>query len=520
MQFLSRIVFVCLIVILALPVSGATIGDSFTISTLIGDDSTPPSVPSPVTATPLATSQIDITWGISTDDTVVSGYQLFRDSIQIATTTLTTYSDTGLVASTTYTYTVVAFDIFGNFSSSSAPVSTTTFALPVVPPTPTSTPNQEGTQATKLSPKLTGLTITAGTESVNLAFSVNVPVRFSLRYGEESAFSDGIIEGALYARTHETLVSGLKPATRYEYELFGYDRFGKSVLLSHGTFTTLALPDATAPANVGNFTARAADHDVLLSWDQPQDPDYAYVRIIRNHRFFPIDPNDGFLVYEGRASEFFDRDALRDYDAQYYTIFTYDSSGNRSSGAIARVRRLGAPNQTPSTTDTASSSSGVALTLADIEVVQNGAVRKLTDAFSLLHNSPFVLRVPYDRFPRHLKVITVTLALPNDPNRVFSFLLRANEDFSYYEAALAPLALTGEYGLTFSVFDVKENQIFDLSGSLRVATDTVADTGQGALPGTYVQLRSIYISLFLLLLLILFIILARRRNEDNDAVEK
>jgi hypothetical protein len=64
----------------------------------------------------------------------VAGYKVFRDGTQIATTTATSYSNTGLQASTTYSYTVAAYDAVGNTSLQSSPVSATTKAPD---PTPT-----------------------------------------------------------------------------------------------------------------------------------------------------------------------------------------------------------------------------------------------------------------------------------------------------------------------------------------------------------------------------------------------
>ncbi len=517
LQFITAIILGCF----AVSALAASVGDSFTIGALIGDDTTPPSVPTPVTATPMATTQIDVAWGTSTDDTIVAGYQLFRDSIQIATTTLTSYTDTGLTASTTYTYTVVAFDIFNNFSSSSAPVSTTTFANP--PPAPVATSSESGAGGTRVpGPELVSFGITPGTESAVLAFKTELPVRFSFRYGEGNHFNDGIVEGGIFSASHETLISGLRPGTTYEFELIGTDRFGRSVILKNGTFTTLATPDADGPENVANFTAIASGLDVLLSWDEPTYSDFSYVRIVRNHLFFPSDPNDGIVIFEGRATEFLDRAALAQYGTQYYTIFAYDGGGQRSSGAIALARRVGettpTPGQTPATT---SSTTAVTLSLADIEIVQNGHVGRLTESdFKLRNDIPFTLRVPYDRFPRHLKVITITLALPEDPNRVFSFLLRATEDFSYYEAALAPLSIPGDYGFSFSVFDVKTNHIFELSGILPVDGEVkgqpTVTTGQSSVSGWFVWL----LPLLLLLIFVLYILVMRRRDEDKQAVGK
>lgn len=517
----TRSVAMLFILVLAVPVSAASIGDSFTINALIGDDSTPPSIPSPVAATPMATTQIDVTWGPSTDDTSVAGYQLFRDSVQIATTTLTSYSDTGLVASTTYTYTVVAFDIFSNFSSSSAPVSTTTFALP--PPTPAATSSSSGGQATRIDEaRLRAFSVVPGTESAVFSFETSLPVRFTLRYGEGNHFSDGIVEGGVFSGRHETLVSGLKAGTTYEFELIVTDRFGRSSVLKQGAFTTLASPDTYGPENVANFTARASGLDVLLSWDEPRYSDFSHVRIVRNHLFFPGDTNDGIVVYEGRSSEFVDKAALTEHGIQYYSIFAYDASGQRSSGAIAVVRRAGATGPTPGQVPPASSTTPpVTITLSDIEVVQDGEVMRLAEPdFQLRNDAPFTLRVPYALFPKHLKVITVTLALPSDPNRVFSFLLRATEDFSYYEAALAPLAEGGEYGFSFSIFDVKTNHIFELSGRLPVSDDT-GDAAPGGQSEAAAQSRFWLLLLFILgCALFLYGILTRRRDEDNGAVGK
>jgi hypothetical protein len=89
-------------------------------------DTTPPTVPANVTATAVSSSQINLSWTASTDNVAVAGYYVYRGGTQIASVSGTTYSDTGLAASTTYTYTVAAYDPSGNISARSTPASATT----------------------------------------------------------------------------------------------------------------------------------------------------------------------------------------------------------------------------------------------------------------------------------------------------------------------------------------------------------------------------------------------------------
>ena len=66
-----------------------------------------------MTATALGTTQVDVSWDASTDvgGGVVAGYNVYRADVGLlATVTGTSYSDTTVVANTSYDYTVSAFD--------------------------------------------------------------------------------------------------------------------------------------------------------------------------------------------------------------------------------------------------------------------------------------------------------------------------------------------------------------------------------------------------------------------------
>ncbi len=106
-------------------------------------DTTPPSVPHNLSASVVSTSQINLSWSASSDTSGIVGYKIYRGGTQIvviaasmtANSPPTTYSDTGLQASTAYTYTIAAYDAAGNVSSQSTPASVAT--LSAGPPAPT-----------------------------------------------------------------------------------------------------------------------------------------------------------------------------------------------------------------------------------------------------------------------------------------------------------------------------------------------------------------------------------------------
>lgn len=89
-------------------------------------DTTPPSVPTGLTATGVSQTEIDLTWTASTDNVGVTGYDVYRNGVRIGSPPGTSFADTGRTPGTTYTYTVDAFDAAGNISAQSGAVNGTT----------------------------------------------------------------------------------------------------------------------------------------------------------------------------------------------------------------------------------------------------------------------------------------------------------------------------------------------------------------------------------------------------------
>jgi hypothetical protein len=91
-----------------------------------GTDTTPPSAPTNLAAGATTSSTVPLTWTASTDNVGVTGYHVYRNGTQVGTTAGTSYTDTGLAASTTYSYTVKANDAAGNLSAASNTATATT----------------------------------------------------------------------------------------------------------------------------------------------------------------------------------------------------------------------------------------------------------------------------------------------------------------------------------------------------------------------------------------------------------
>ncbi len=99
----------------------------------VSPDTQPPSVPANLAVTATTAASISLSWTASTDPIYPSSqliYNVFRNGTEVATTATgaTSYQDTGLAASTTYAYTVDAYDPAGNISAQSAAVPGTTQA--------------------------------------------------------------------------------------------------------------------------------------------------------------------------------------------------------------------------------------------------------------------------------------------------------------------------------------------------------------------------------------------------------
>jgi bacillolysin len=94
-------------------------------------DTVAPSAPTALAASGTTGTTTNLSWTASTDNVAVTGYDIYQGTTLKGSSTTTTYTVTGLTASTAYTFTVKAKDAAGNVSAASNAVSVTTTAAGV-----------------------------------------------------------------------------------------------------------------------------------------------------------------------------------------------------------------------------------------------------------------------------------------------------------------------------------------------------------------------------------------------------
>ncbi|HEY3839396.1 MAG TPA: cellulose binding domain-containing protein [Bryobacteraceae bacterium] len=181
-----------------------------------GSDSSGPAAPSNLTASAISSSQINLSWTASTTSGVT--YNVYSGTTRIATgLTGATYQNTGLAASTTYSYTVTAVNSSGESAASNSASATTQSAPPPPPAAPT------GLSATAVSSSQINLSWTASTTS---------GVTYNVYSG--SARIAANVASTTYQNT------GLTPSTPYTYTVTAMNAGGESSHSNQASATTQA----------------------------------------------------------------------------------------------------------------------------------------------------------------------------------------------------------------------------------------------------------------------------------------
>jgi fibronectin type 3 domain-containing protein len=236
-----------------------------------------------------ASGQVTLSW---TPVNGATGYRVLRDGVQVATTTVAGFTDTGLDNGTSYGYQVLATNVAGWSPLSDAVDGTPNVVAPATP---------------------TNLVAAPGDGTVTLAWSA-VP----------GATAYQVFRGATLLTSQPTTTytdSGLVDGTSYSYTVKALN----GVVASGATAPVTCTPVATAPDAPTNVVATPGDATVTLTWTaSPGATSYTVVR-------------DGVPVTTQPGTTFSDASVANGSTYTYYVL----------------ARRLNSPASAPSATASA-----------------------------------------------------------------------------------------------------------------------------------------------------------------------
>ncbi|MDA9070183.1 endonuclease [Arenitalea sp.] len=192
-------------------------------------DTEDPTTPAALTAANPTETTVDLSWTASTDNTAVSSYDVYIGGAFYVNTSshATTYTVTGLTASTAYTFTLLARDASGNQSSLSTSATETTTAPDTEDPT--------------IPASLTASNPTAST--VDLSWTASTDNTAVTSY-------DVYVGGVFYVNTGSNTttytVTNLTSETAYTFTILAKDAAGNTSTLSGSAIETTLVSSSSS----------------------------------------------------------------------------------------------------------------------------------------------------------------------------------------------------------------------------------------------------------------------------------
>ena len=227
--------------------------------------------------------------------------------------------------------------------------------------------------------------------------------------------------------------------------------------------------DSTAPANVTSFNATVNNTTVNLSWKNPTASDFTKVILIRNAAHAPLTVTDGTKVYEGNGTTYSDQN-LTENTTYYYTIFTTDTIGNTSSGAIAKATT--STNVTQSTIPTVTEST-VVVKAQDLEQTkqpiitanQQTTTTNNTGTVQVYTNQTIDIEVPAETVTTNSdEVKQVVLVLENQ-----TYIMKYDSTKNTYKTTVSTPTVKGVYDT--SIYTVSNDNLSTQALSMSLTVD-------------------------------------------------
>ncbi len=362
-----------------------------------------------------------------------------------------------------------------------------------------------------LAPQISEVVVTVNFNSAIITWkTVHEFSTSKVSWGTNSDYSDGVLSSPQLLREHSTQIDSLKENTIYYFLITAIDASGNQSFYD-GRFVTGKAEDLIAPANVKNFTAVVKQNSVYLSWANPTDNDFNFTRIVRSTTFFPIDPYNGQVVFEGQVENFEDKNVIPGV-LYYYSAFTRDTNGNYSSGTLTTAKIIWFSESEVPISDLQflydKNFTGVKLTAKDFSFsIQNGL--KVLDSQNISFSATEQLTITIDKnkLPTDAKFIIWN-------SNVGSFLFSFNAVTQKYELTLPVMTVPGLNKGTISIFNSAQEVLQDVPVIFTTVTSGLKTDVQDYLQT--IRWVILFIAILLILTLIFLIrFFYRKRNSEN-----
>jgi C1A family cysteine protease len=292
----------------------------YAASYVLYDGSTPPAAPSGLAATAVSSSQVDLAWTDNASNE--TGFKIERctgtdcsDFAPIATVgaNVTSYSDTGPTASTSYIYRVRAYNAGGD-SDYSNTATAVTQALPPAPAAPTN---------------LAASAVSSSQINLTWADNADNETGVKIERSPDGATWTQIAAAAANATSYSD--TGLTASTSYTYRVRAHNDGGDSDYSNTAIAMTQAAP--TTPAAPTNLTATAISRTgINLTWtDNATNETGYYVQRCKGATC----TNFARIATLGANVTSYSNTGLTRATTYRYRVYAYNSVGNSGYSNIA-----------------------------------------------------------------------------------------------------------------------------------------------------------------------------------------
>ena len=306
----------------------------------------PPNAPSDLIATPISSSQINLSWQDNSSDE--AGFKIERKTgsgsySQIATVGagVTSYSNTGLTASTTYYYRVRAYNAVGNSDYSNEASATT---LPPPPAAPVLKSPASASTVSNLTPRL----------EWNASSGA---VSYGVQVSTSSSFTNLLVNDSGITNLYYDIAPGiLNWNTTYYWRVNARNSFGStSSWSSSWYFKTAVGPPPNTPSDL--ITTPISSSQINLTWQDNSSDETG----------FKIERKTGSGSYSqiatvGAGVTSYSNTLLSAGTTYYYRVRAYNAVGNSDYSNEASATTLPPPPAAPVLKSPASASTVPGLT--------------------------------------------------------------------------------------------------------------------------------------------------------------